>query len=100
MYLVNKRTGTRIYLAKYYPSTGWYAVAREPEESFADKINRGFHEADFGHLSLDERAANARHRGLGVPHPSPAGMWGDEWALEYEQTAQPMPDPPRDSHAA
>ena len=26
MYLVNKNSGEKIYLAKYYPSTGWYSL--------------------------------------------------------------------------
>ena len=26
MYLVNKHSGEKIYLAKYYPSTGWYTT--------------------------------------------------------------------------
>ena len=24
MFLVNRKTGAKIYLAKYYPSTGWF----------------------------------------------------------------------------
>lgn len=81
MYLVNRRTGTRIYLAKYYPSTGWYT-----RESIRDDLDAGFEEADFGHLTEEMQKANDAHLGLGVPFPSPAGMYGDEWALEYEDT--------------
>lgn len=60
MYLVNARTGARVYLAKYYPSTGWYCV--EPE-TLAQRLDAAFHDR-------------------------PGEMWGDEWALEYETTTE------------
>jgi hypothetical protein len=79
MYLVNKRTATRIYLAKYYPSTGWYAP-----EGVEERLSKGFDEADFGHLTEEQLRKNAAHIGFGVPHISRGGMWGNEWKLELE----------------
>lgn len=80
MYLVNERTGTRVYLAKYYPSTGWY-----PPDDVAQRLTDAFDIADFGHLSDAERVENAIHHGLGgVPHKSLGGMYGDRWRVEYE----------------
>lgn len=79
MYLVNERTGTRVYLAKYYPSTGWYA-----SQDLLRDINEAFDAADFGHLTEAERDANAAHHGLGAPHKSLGGMYGDRWRIEYE----------------
>lgn len=80
MYLVNKRTGAKVYLAKYYPSTGWYIPKPGLEQRLAD----AFDQADFGHLTDEQRKANDSHVGLGVPHQSSGGMYGDEWTLEYE----------------
>lgn len=79
MYLVNKRTGARVYIAKYYPSTGWYTVIESHE------LDKAFDEADFGHLTDEQRVENVIHEGLGAPHKSPGGMYADEWTLEYEQ---------------
>lgn len=81
MYLKNTRTGDRIYLAKYYPSTGWY----RPSWVVVSAINRGFDVADFGHLTEEQRAENAARQGLGVPYPSAGGMFGEEWIVEYDR---------------
>jgi hypothetical protein len=77
MFLVNKRTGTRISLAKYYPSTGWYMT-----EGMMEAINQKFDDADFGHLTPEAREANNLKPGFGPPH-SMGGMFADEWVLEY-----------------
>jgi hypothetical protein len=55
MYLVNKVTKEVIYLAKYYPSTGWYV------SSTIDEINNEF---DKREKTYD--------------------TYGDEWELKYE----------------
>lgn len=80
MFLVNKRTGTRVYLAKYYPSTGWYT----DQEDLSAKLNMEFDKADFGHLTEEQRAENRAVKGFGVPHKSPGGMCGAEWEIQYE----------------
>ena len=61
MYLRNKRTGDEIYIAKYYPSTGWYTF-----DGVAECMNEGFHKADFGHLTPEEQAQNDAHEGMGL----------------------------------
>jgi hypothetical protein len=61
MYLANKRTGAKVCLAKYYPSTGWYVHA---EESLVAKLEEAFD----GSKAV------------------PAGMYGgNDWVIEYEQ---------------
>jgi hypothetical protein len=102
MFLKNTRTGTRIYLAKYYPSTGWYVpTAVDPTlagdnskeaqakriyaaAEWAQKVNEGFDQADFGHLTPEQREENRVAPGFSTPHKSPGGMHGEEWVLEYE----------------
>ena len=78
MYLVNTRTGTRIYLAKYYPSFGWSATI-----NIKRSLNSGFDAADFGHLTEEERGAKRIRLGFGRPY-SGGGAYGDEWRIEYE----------------
>lgn len=78
MYLKNTRTGDLIYLAKYYPSLGWFAP-----DNIGPLLNAQFDEADFGHLTPAERAAKAMQPGLGQPY-SGGGVLGDEWEIEYE----------------
>jgi hypothetical protein len=80
MSLVNKTTGVRIYLAKYYPSTGWY-----PPSNILELLNIGFESSDFGHLTIEERGAKASQVGFGPPYAQ-GGMWGDDWHLVYEET--------------
>jgi len=78
MYLVNKTTGVRIYLAKYYPSTGWYAP-----RGIESDMNAAFDKSDFGHLSEEERKALEGVEGCG-PFAQ-GGMYGAGWVLEYEE---------------
>lgn len=79
MYLKNTRTGEAVYIAKYYPSTGWYT-----EDDITEKLNAAFHKADFGHLTESQKLINQKHVGFGVPYPSAAGLWGAEWVLQLE----------------
>lgn len=70
LWLVNKRTGDRTLIAKYYPSTGWYV----------------HHE-----IGLSEEVA-----GLLDGEPPEPSMWGNApLRLEYEQEPEqgPLPDP-------
>lgn len=60
MWLVNKRTGQRLNLAKYYPSTGWYTNQTKIQAFW--------------------EAFNPRSKPDG-----PGTMYGDEWALEYDE---------------
>lgn len=57
MYLVNKKTGHRITIAKYYPSTGWYV----------------FH--DDLHAQLDAEFSG---------HSEVSDVGNMDWELEYE----------------
>lgn len=84
MYLKNTRTGQKVYLAKYYPSTGWYVVA---EESLNDRLALAFDEADFGYLGPEERAAKRAQPKFGPPY-SAGGMYGAEWAIEFEENGE------------
>ena len=79
MYLVNTATGARIMLAKYYPSTGWFLW-----DNVDGRIDAELEEADFGHLTIEQRAANAAVLGFGVPFTARGGMYGADWRLEYE----------------
>lgn len=80
MYLKNTRTGLEAYVAKYYPSTGWYTHGNLDEN-----LNKAFHQADFGHLTPEQELANHRHPGFGVPHPAASSECeGAEWELVFE----------------
>ncbi len=80
MFLVNTRTGAKIQIAKYYPSTGWYCSA-----GLENALNEAFHEADFGHLTHEERQQHREKVGFGPPY-SAGGMHGAEWVLELEDS--------------
>ncbi len=85
MYLRNKRTGYVVYLAKYYPSTGWYTVADDLE----GVINEAFRVADFGHLSPQDQAICKSKFGFGPPYSAAENvMLGDEWELAYDSTTE------------
>jgi hypothetical protein len=78
MYLVNPETGVRIYVAKYFPSLGWYTVG-----DVEARLNDGFDESDFGHLTPEERAAKRAQLTFGPPYAR-GGSDGAQWVLEYE----------------
>jgi len=62
MYLINRRTGKQILLAKYYPSTGWCVF----HDNLAVKLDVLLHENE--------------------PLPT---SWGDnDWEIEFEQRAR------------
>jgi len=65
MWLTNKRTGAKVLLAKYYPSTGWYVF----HDDLVAKLNALFDAND----------------------PAPT-MWGDnDWTVKFEQTPENGP---------
>ena len=78
MYLINKRTQARVFLAKYYPSTGWFTT-----DGLELKLNKAFDAADFGHLTPEERTVKEKTIGFGPPFAA-GGMYGAEWVLEYD----------------
>lgn len=47
LFLKCKRTDTKILIAKYYPSTGWYVPH---PETIGHKLNALFHLDDFGSI--------------------------------------------------
>jgi len=81
MYLVNKRTGTRIIIAKFYPSTGWYTA-----EAIKKTLDAAFDESDFGHLTDQERREKEYQVGFGPPYAF--DPIGDEWTLEYSDVTE------------
>ena len=81
MWLVNTRTGKKIQIAKYYPSTGWFCG-----ETLGERLNQWFDDQDFGHLSEFERRRNERSGLAEVPRTSAGGVWGAEYELELEET--------------
>jgi hypothetical protein len=63
MYLTNKRTGDKVCLAKYYPSTGWYAL---DDNGTSKNLVQRMNEA----MTAAEPETTA---------------WGDnDWVVEYE----------------
>jgi hypothetical protein len=85
MYLHNKRTGHKVYLAKYYPSTGWYTVGND----LVGDLNDAFRSADFGHLSPEDQAKNMAKFSFGPPYSAAENvMLGDEWELTYDEVSQ------------
>lgn len=91
MFLVNKRTGVKIYLAKYYPSTGWFSILGSEK-----KLDDGFDKSDFGHLTPEEQALKDGEPGFGpfyANYPASHLHLGDQWELEYESVSQvPAPN--------
>lgn len=82
MYLVNRRTGVRAYLAKYYPSCGWSSWP-----GIDTQLNAAFEKSDFGHLSPAELDAKRKQTTFGPPYANYSAnrLWfGDEWVIEYE----------------
>lgn len=64
MWLRNKRTGEKLLLAKYYPSTGWYSF-------YGIDLSRRFT------ILLDDNK------------PKKKTMWGDnDFEINYEQKAE------------
>ncbi len=76
MFLVNNRTGQKVMLAKYYPSTGWYVQNEKIKESLDDAFNI----ADFGVEDWPNTVPPKPDGKIAV-----GGMWGgNEWQIEYE----------------
>jgi len=74
MYLVNTRTGDKVFIGKYYPSTGWYVF---DADNFVARVSEAFQRADFGDLSYEEASKNNVC--------SSGGLWGDtSWCIKYE----------------
>jgi hypothetical protein len=64
MWLVNERLGERVYLGKYYPSTGWY--------------NNG----DVGRAINDAFDKDTERSGIGPT----------DWKIEYDITEEDVAD--------
>lgn len=61
MFLVNRITGARVKLAKYYPTTGWY-VYDPSEHPLIKRLNAAFDEVLTRNL-----------------------LWGDaDWQIQYD----------------
>ena len=73
MWLVNPRTKERVMIAKFYPSSGWYAKA-----NLVPLLNYAFNKSDFPEDPQDYAIG---------------GMYGQKWELEYEEEPT-SPAPP------
>lgn len=80
MWLVNKESGERFLIAKYYPATGWYIW---DDQEFLKKASAAFNKDDFGSdvwpnegKEPVRKDAISRHGNFG----------GQPWALEYEDS--------------
>jgi len=77
MYLVHGKTGNKIMLAKYYPTTGWYVK----NEGLAGDLNKFFNRADFG----KDEWPNSPDPSKPTEQFSSGGMWGHgDWKIELE----------------
>ena len=83
MYLVNTRTGQEVYLAKFFPSTGWYVP--NGMETLQDRLNKAFDESDFSHLSGEEKLEKSLQVGFGPPYSAATSVEGEEWKIEYRR---------------
>lgn len=88
MYIFNKRTKQKIFVAKYYPSTGWYVDS----DDLVNKLNGEFNLASFG----QENWPNA-----GKEFSSPSrvkavegAMGGNDWCIKYESADDPQDELP------
>lgn len=62
LYLKSKRTGKTFYLAKFYPSTGWYV---KDEATFGKEFGEFLHEHSFGKITFDYAKAEGIKGGIG-----------------------------------
>lgn len=62
LYFKFKRTGEKVLLAKYYPSTGWYVFY----DDFKSKLDALFNGDDFG--TIGAKCAVGGMYDDGVPH--------------------------------
>lgn len=70
MYLVHKKTGQSIFIAKYFPQTGWFTT----NENLTADLNKEFNKQDFG----DEEWHLDKETSIG-------GYWGScDWQIKYE----------------
>ena len=75
LYLRCKRTGEKVMLAKYYPSTGWHVTNNE----LKPELDAMFHRDDFGEN-------NKQRSRKGYIETAIGGMWdAGAHELEYEQ---------------
>ena len=97
MYLVNKKSKARIYLAKYYPSLGWYSN----DEKLFEHLNEEFHKSDWSHLTPEQNRAKAAATRLRKTvcklRPKASELWR-RMEIEYEERSEP--NDPRSSHGA
>lgn len=78
MFLRNKHTGLKVFIAKYYPSTGWFRYSNW------DEIEKELHLSDFGHLTPDEQHQQYTKLGFGPPYAASSEDNGEVWELLYE----------------
>lgn len=67
MWLVNQKDGSRVLLAKYYPSTGWYV-------SRPERLDEAFNIDDFGQPEWTPNMKSVN-----------GSLGGNHWAIEYEE---------------
>lgn len=77
MWLVNKVTGEKTYIATYYRETGWHLFIT------GDQICEVFNEAAYGHLTESERKLMDKRIKEGPPFAK-GSLFGDDWTIEYD----------------
>ena len=78
MVMVNTRTGERFFLAKYYPSTGWYSQTRwDKKRDVGAELDAFFHKQDFGDKPYEDLVR-------GVDYAA-GGMYGAEYRIDLEE---------------
>lgn len=81
MYLLHVPTGRALYLAKYYPSTGWFKHA---PETLGIDLMQFFNDCDFWLLTDEQRKENNSTLSFPSPHTSSGGFEGADYAIAYE----------------
>lgn len=87
MFLFNPKTGVKICLAKYYPSTGWVS-----EDGLSEHLNEAFDKSDFGYLTEEQKTEKNLQPGFGPPYANydPTHLrLGDKWKLVYLENTDP-----------
>ena len=73
LYLKSKRTGERVLIAKYYPSTGWYAKSAPK-----DKVVEFFRKHSYGETTYEDTDTH-RIKAIGGMYDSAS------FEVEFEQ---------------
>jgi hypothetical protein len=78
MYLINEELGECIFIAKYFPVTGWYVK----NDDLVDALNKIFHRTDYPDVPCEEfKWEELLKKGIFAK----GGMDGNtDWEIAYE----------------